>query len=386
MKILYVLHTTSMDGSSISFLTMIKSLKEQYGIEPYVIHPPETEMGDLTIELQRISIPCFAVPIFCSWFDSKLSCVKRMYLFLRSLKIKYKSFKQIYKIAQQLSVDIIHTNVGVVHEGFWTAKLLKISHVWHLREYQDLDALRSYYPCKSFYFRLLKHSYTVCITHDIQQHFNLKSEQKSRVVYNPISSIIKENQVFLPKEKYFLIANRINDDKLIEDAIYAFAAFIPKHSDFKLLIAGKASSKTYYDCLLKLVAKLHLEEFVEFIGYVRDVFSLMRPAKALLVTSRFEGFGRMTAEANICGCLVIGRNTGGTSEILNLTHGGWLFNDVDDLVEKMEYVVSLSDNEYHSLSQHAQEISLQKFSTERHANEINSLYSLISTNFKKHLY
>lgn len=379
MKILYILHTTSMDGSSISFLNMVKVLRQDYGIEPYVIHPPETEIGDMTSELQRMNIPCFSVPIFCSWFDSRLSWIKKIRFFLGSFHIKYKSFKQIYKIAQQLSVDIIHTNVGVVHEGFWTAKLLNISHVWHLREYQDLDALRSYYPCKSFYFKLLKHSYTICITHDIQQHFNLKSEQKSRVVYNPISSIIKENQVFLPKEKYFLIANRINDDKLIEDAIYAFAAFIPKHSDFKLLIAGKASSKSYYDYLLKLVAKLHLEEFVEFIGYVRDVFSLMRPAKALLVTSRFEGFGRMTAEANICGCLVIGRNTGGTSEILNLTHGGWLFNDVDDLVEKMEYVVSLSDNEYHSLSQHAQEISSQKFSTKRHASEINCLYTSLNT-------
>ncbi len=386
MKILYVLHTTSMDGSSISFLTMIKSLKEQYGIEPYVIHPPETEMGDLTIELQRISIPCFAVPIFCSWFDSKLSCVKRMYLFLRSLKIKYKSFKQIHKIAHRLHVDMIHTNVGVVHEGFWTAKLLKIPHVWHLREYQDLDNLHSSYPCKPFFFKLLKHSYTVCTSYGIQRHFKLVDEKKSRVIYNPISSTNKETQILLPKEKYFLIANRIDDNKCIEDALYAFAIFLEKHPDFKLFIAGKADSKAYYERLLKIVGELKIEESVEFIGHVRDVFSLMRPATALLVTSRFEGFGRMTAEANMCGCLVIGRNSSGTQEILNLTHGGWLFNDVDDLVEKIEHVVSLSDNEYLSLSKHAQAIALQKFSTERHANEINSLYSLISTNFKKHLY
>ncbi len=110
------------------------------------------------------------------------------------------------------------------------------------------------------------------------------------------------------------------------------------------------------------------------------MFRLMRSAKALLVTSRFEGFGRMTAEANMCGCLVIGRNTGGTSEILNLTLGGWLFNNVDDLVEKMEHVASLIDNEYLSLSHHAQAIAFQKFSTERHANKINCLYVSISAN------
>jgi glycosyltransferase involved in cell wall biosynthesis len=369
-----------MDGSSISFLNMVKTLKEQYGIEPYVIHPPETEIGDLTIELQKLNITCFEVPIFCSWFDSKLPWTKKTYLFLRSLQIKYKSLIQIHKIANQLHVDMIHTNVGVIHEGFWSAKLLKIPHVWHLREYQDLDALHSFYPCKSFFFKLLKHSHTVCITHDIQRHFELENEQKSRVIYNPISSTNKEFHILLPKEKYFLIANRINDDKCIEEAIYAFAKFIEKHPDFKLVIAGKASSKSYYESLLKIVAELNLDESVEFIGHVRDVFSIMRSAMALLVTSRFEGFGRMTAEANMCGCLVIGRNTGGTLEILNITHGGWLFNDVDDLAEKMEHVISLLDNKYLTLSQHAQAIALQKFSTERHAYEINSLYSLISTN------
>lgn len=379
MKILYVLHTTSMDGSSISFLNMVRALKEQYGIEPYVIHPPEKEKDDLTIELQKLNITCFAVPIFCSWFDSGLPWNKKLYFFLRSLLIKTKSFIQIYKIAHRLHVDIIHTNVGVVHEGLWAAKLLKIPHVWHLREYQDLDALRGFYPCKSFYFNLLKQSYTVCITNDIQRHFNLTYEKKSRVVYNPISSIDRKSNIFLPKEKYFLMANRINDDKRIEDALYAFANFSEKHPDFKLLIAGKASSKAYYEHLLKIVEKLKIEESVEFIGYVQDVFSLMKPAIALLVTSRFEGFGRMTAEANMCGCLVIGRNTGGTQEVLNLTNGGWLFSDVEDLEAKMEHVVLLLDKDYLLLSHHAQAIALQKFSSKKHANEIYNLYALIST-------
>lgn len=378
MKTLYVLHTTSMDGSTISFLTMVKTLKEKHNVEPYVIHPPETEMEELTIELQRMNIPCFAVPIYCSWFDSKLPWIKRMYLLLRSIPIKYKSFKKIHKIASRHHVDIIHTNVGVVHEGFWAAKLLKIPHVWHLREYQDLDALRSYYPCKSIFFKLLRHSYTVCITHDIQRHFKLTDEQKSRVIYNPISSTNKEYLIVLPKENYFLIANRISDDKRIEDALYAFAKLIKNHPNFRLLIAGHASSKVYYERMAKIVAELNIKESVEFLGYVQNVYNLMKSAKALLVTSRFEGFGRMTAEANMCGCLVIGRNTGGTQEILNLTHGGCLFKDVDDLVAKMEHVVSLSDNEYLSFSQHAQAIASQRFSTVRNANEINGLYALIS--------
>ena len=40
----------------------------------------------------------------------------------------------------------------------------------------------------------------------------------------------------------------------------------------------------------------------------------MSKALALFVPSSFEGFGFITVEAMFCGCLVIGRNTGGTKE------------------------------------------------------------------------
>ena len=53
---------------------------------------------------------------------------------------------------------------------------------------------------------------------------------------------------------------------------------------------------------------------VKFLGIRKDIYSLMKNAMALVVSSPSEGFGFITVEAMLNGCLVIGRNTAGTKE------------------------------------------------------------------------
>ena len=99
----------------------------------------------------------------------------------------------------------------------------------------------------------------------------------------------------------------------------------------------------------------------------------MSHAKALIVASRFEGFGRMTAEAAFMGCLVIGRNTGGTKEIIDKT-GGFLFFFFEELAEEMESLSSIEDSTYLALAQKAKSVAKQAYSTENNAAQILSIY------------
>ena len=65
---------------------------------------------------------------------------------------------------------------------------------------------------------------------------------------------------------------------------------------------------------LKYIKDNHLTEHVELLGNRDDIAALMREARALIVSSLFEGFGFCMPEAMQQGCLVIGRNTSGTKE------------------------------------------------------------------------
>lgn len=74
----------------------------------------------------------------------------------------------------------------------------------------------------------------------------------------------------------------------------------------------------------------------------------MSKAQALIVASKFEGFGFISVEAMFNYCYVIGRNTGGIKEQFDKgleTFGseiGFRFEDIEGLVHAMTLVV----NEY----------------------------------------
>lgn len=100
----------------------------------------------------------------------------------------------------------------------------------------------------------------------------------------------------------------------------------------------------------------------------------MRRAKAVIVASYNEGFGRMTAEAAFNGTLVIGRNTAGTKEILDVVGGFPFDGDYIVIAEQMNAVHNLSKEEYNRLAQKAQELAVQQYSTEKNIEKITKLY------------
>ena len=379
IKVLYVLHTVYMDGSSRSFLNMVLQLKKNYNIEPIVVYPRfvNNPMGFTTLLPALLENNIKIERCFIGRASGTKGSKQPIYnTFLVRWILRQFSKKQIKKIAKKYDVDIIHTNCSVIYEGYYASKELKIPHVWHVREYQDLDSNIDIYPSKEGFQKMLAKQYSIIISKDIQKHFNLLNVPKSRVIYNPILSKSEVGDAVYPKEKFFLIANVITAKKRIEDAIEAFASFLKLYPDYKLIVAGR-NNPQYFEMILKLCDTLNIRDNVDFIGEISNPYDYMKRAKALLVSSAFEGFGRMTAEAIMLGCMVIGRNTGGSVEILSLTNGGFLFDNVEDFANKMIRVADMSESEYRTIMDNAQEIALNNFTIEKHAESISMFYNEI---------
>ena len=88
-----------------------------------------------------------------------------------------------------------------------------------------------------------------------------------------------------------------------------------------------------------------------------------------------EGFGRMTAEANMLGIPVIGRNTAGTKEILEQTGGGFLFDSNMQLTICMKKMLKMNDEQSVELMRQPQRIAKELFCTELHIEKIKELYN-----------
>jgi len=376
-----------MHGATISFIEMIKGLKV-LGIEPIVVYPDYSNNIYIINIIKNSSIKCFHCPIVASWYrpfpifswnlKNLLRKLKELYNLHKMNRLKKKSFNELCKIVEKEKPSIIHTNVGVLHEGLAVAKKMKIPHIWHLREYQDLDFGNRPFPSKRNFIKKLTKSYVITITKDIQKHFNLENYPKAKTIYNAILS--KSSMVYLPKkEKFFLCASRVSPEKGHYEVIEVFAEFCKKYCDYKLIIAGFGDAN-YINICKELMRKLNVTSNVEFVGYKNEgkLSELMKNATALIVNSKFEGFGRMTAEALFYGCLVIGKNTGGTKEIIEQTGGGFLYNDVTDLGKYMEEMLSLVGTMgYKEKIYNAQEQIVKIFSVEQNISNIIAFYAQV---------
>lgn len=376
MRVLYIIHSSAMGGATISFLNLITGLKDK-GVEPHVIVNKDALNEEFNSILERNAIPYYEAGIVTSVIPrihsprGVASFIKKRLLFPSKIR---RSRKDIGRIVNIVKPDIIHTNTGVVHEGYWVAKKLHIPHVWHLREYQTKDFDWMIYPSYRRFCSDLLNSYVITITDGIKSYFRLDKSSKAITIYNGIFS---NKKVFprVEKEDYFILCSRITKEKGHEDAIRAFGNF-SKNKSYRLVIAG-FGDESYQRWLMDLAASLNCSDRIEFIGFRNDVTDIMSRAKALLVPSFYEGFGRMTAEAAFCGTVVIGRNTGGTKEILDKTGGGYLFSTVAELTDMMETVAVLSPEDYSGIVESARQIARDNYSVEGNVSNTLAYYSFI---------
>ena len=303
--------------------------------------------------------------------------------FLRNAKFmisrKIESYHSICTVIEREHPDVVHTNVGIIHEGYWAARKFKIPHVFHLREYQDKDFGWNILPSKRVFSMLLRQSAAVItITNDIRYHFYQHKNPNALTIYNGVFSI-NDASFILSKEKYFLCASRISHEKGLIDVITAFSDFHQTQPDYKLMIAGDGD-KHYIETLKQTACSLGCMDDVCFVGFSQNVKSLMQHATALIVGSYNEGFGRMTAEAAFQGCLIIGRNTAGTKEILDCV-GGYPFMSIDELRSNMNAIIKLSPEEYRQKAISAQKIAIENYSKEQYVEKVYNVYkSLLNNN------
>ena len=366
MRVLYILHSTIMGGATISFLNLITGMKER-NVEVIVVIPKMDYA--LTEKLKRLNVEWLISPLVSSYLKRDCGTITRMAVYylkliprlLKKEYQKYKSLRSLTIIVRNCCPDIIHTNTGVIHEGYVCAKKLRIPHVWHLREYQDLDFNWKICPSKRVFISSLRKSNVITITNHILHYFQLDNSPNAQTIYN---GIMNRNEVCFdwPKDNNFLCASRISPEKGHETIIRAFATFYKKHPNYRLTILG-FGNESYISYLKKLSQDLGCSQSIEWLGFQSNVQSYMRKAKALIVASRFEGFGRMTAEACFCGCIVIGKNTGGTSEILSKT-GGLLFETKEQMVMNMECVARYDEQRYRSIAMSAQKVAQDNYSIE----------------------
>ena len=101
------------------------------------------------------------------------------------------------------------------------------------------------------------------------------------------SKVKLENKIY--KSNYILNISNISFQKNLEYSIEIFRTLINDIPDYKLLVIGKVVNQDYYEKLLKLIQKYNLKNSVYFLGFKKNPYSIIKRAKLIICTSRWEG-------------------------------------------------------------------------------------------------
>lgn len=349
MNVLYVLNSTSIyGGASKSFLHLLKGLIN-LGVKPVIVVP---DNNGICVTLRRMNVTTIDVPFKHHTYPAYNGLKNKLFFLPRLFGRIWMNHNAFYKLKKHLkgqNFDLVHTNVSVINIGFKLAKSMKIPHVYHFREFADLDFNMHYFPSKYFFYKKInkKNSFFITITNQIKNYHHL-NEKNTKVIYNPISERLNHID-FSHDLNYFLFAGRLVPTKGLMEVIQAYVEYVKIiKNPLKLLIAGDQPDNNYIKDIYRIIQINNLQEHIEFLGPRSDIEMLMNNAKAIIVASKFEAFGRCMAEAMFHGCLVIGKNIAGTKE--QFDNGiefcgeeiGVRYNNKEDLVKALEYISEIN--------------------------------------------
>jgi Glycosyltransferase len=164
----------------------------------------------------------------------------------------------------------------------------------------------------------------------------------NKYLFSPYLRASVRNELSLSDgTRVVLAVGRLNEEKDFPNLLRAFETLLKDGYNCILLIAGagplgkKLSAFAY---------ELGISERVHFLGIRNDVPALMSAADLFVLSSRYEGFGLVVAEAMACGRIVVATDCGGVAEVVG--DAGYLVpsRDSDALAKGMETALSMPIN------------------------------------------
>jgi len=374
LLISHLSHMADMTGAEKSLIAQIEELKNK-DVLSHIVVPQE---GVLTSHLRKSAVS-YDVVHFRWWGNIKVPTLAHI----------AESLQEISHYARELekiNPHIIYTNTLTIPWGAFLAYLLHKPHVWHIKEFGEKDHgfkfILDFSEIKKIIIQMS--DFIIFNSKTVEKEFKknlMISQKQAKTLYYNIrigESEVRQKVKTLYKNENSLkliIVGGVFETKGQLEAIMAVHELNKQKIPVDLVILGDLNENSfYYKKLVQTINNYHLTN-VSFEPKVANPYPFMKQAHILLVCSRREAFGKVTIEGMLLKKLVIGANSGGTQELIQVGRTGYLYKqgDVADLVEKL---IKIYNNKHLILTigRRAQKYALTHFSNNSYIEDIYQLF------------
>ena len=208
----------------------------------------------------------------------------------------------------------------------------------------------------------VKRSKFISVCNEIQKHLEDKLAVKSMVIYNYISTNLNAfESVKKDLEKTYIIGvGRLTKIKQFDTLIKSYSKSKLPENNIELLLLGDGEEK---EALQILINKLNVNNRVRLIPFKNNPYNLISNAKALVLSSKVEGFPMVLLEALSLNTPVVAFDCkSGPSEIIRHNENGLLVeNQNQEALTKALNKLILDEDFYKTIKNNSQN-GLEKFS------------------------
>lgn len=373
MKVLYVGADAVVSGAGFSMVTLVKEL-DKLGIDVVpVVHHGNSEK--LLSESNRSH---YIVDAWSWALSNRYSPLKKWMIMHIKKVLNIRCRIQYERIIKKETPDIIHINALTSYPIAQAAVKCGKPFVWHIREMLEEGLNSSFWNEKEAYDLMNKASFFIAVSKCVEQKYKtVVGSDRIRCIYNGVDKNLyyKPDHIVMNKNVITItMAGRINESKGQLACLQELIPVLQTNPNVVLQFAGEGN-EAYVAKLKEIRDQAGLQGQVKFPGFVKKMDLLWEETDIAIVQSRFEAFGRVTVEAKMAGVLVVGYNSGGTTELIEDKIDGFLFgNGYKTLREVVEGI--LNDKGTASLiAQCGRERVKDVFTSENNAREIARLYS-----------
>ena len=321
------------------------------------------------------------------------------------LPLKSKNPITILKNANKLAEFIKKEGINIVHARSrapaWSAYLAaKKAGVHYITTFHGTYGLGPK-GIKKIYNKVMTYGEKVIVisTHikrHVMEHYGINEDKlafihrcvdvekfnNSAVTQERLRTIIEQYELPTDKKLILLIGRltRWKGQELLIDAL----AKIKDRGDFHCIFTGDDQGRTKYtEGLIQKIKDNNMNGDFTFIKHTDDVPALMKACDIVVSASiEAEAFGRIAAEGEAMGKIVIASNIGGSLDNIKdgITGRHFIAGDAEDLSQKLTWALDLPEDERKKISAAAENFVKEHFTKQIMCSKTIAVYNQILNN------